>query len=70
MKRLTMTTWEAATYAGVDPRSFRRWARARGLYPLHRVRIGRSFVTVWSRAELEARHALKPTKLDVTERAC
>ena len=44
----TLTTAQAAHLAGVDPRLFARWARARNLAPLHRVRIGRSTVTVWS----------------------
>jgi hypothetical protein len=48
----TLTTAEAARLAGVDPRVFRRWARNHNLEPLHRVRIGRSTVTVWSEAEL------------------
>jgi hypothetical protein len=46
----TWTTAEAAHAAGVHPSSFARWAKARGLEPLHRVRIGRSTVTVWLRA--------------------
>lgn len=48
----TLTTTAAAHLAGVDPRVFRRWARAHHLEPLHRVRIGRSTVTVWSEADL------------------
>ncbi len=52
--RLTLTTAQAAHLAGVDPRVFRRWARAHHLEPLHRVRIGRSFVTVWSEQDLLA----------------
>ncbi len=47
-ERLTLTTTQAAHLAGVDPRVFRRWARAHRLEPLHRIRIGRSFITVWS----------------------
>lgn len=50
----TLTTTAAAKLAGVDPRLFRRWARARNLEPLHRVRVGRSTLTVWSEAELLA----------------
>ena len=50
----TLTTTAAAKLAGVNPRSFARWARDHDLHPLHRVRIGRSFVTVWSEAELLA----------------
>jgi hypothetical protein len=43
----TLTTSEAALFLGLDPRSFRRWARERGLEPLRTQRIGRSTVTVW-----------------------
>lgn len=46
--RATVTTTEAAYLTGVDPRSFVRWARDRGIAPLRRQRIGRSFVTIWS----------------------
>lgn len=51
MKR-TLSTAEAATLLGMDPRSFARWARALGVEPLRRQRIGRSTVTVWSVAAL------------------
>lgn len=51
-RRRTLTTTEAAYYVGVDPRSFARWARRRGLQPVRRLRIGRSTVTVWSVARL------------------
>lgn len=47
MTRQTLTTAEAAHVAGVDPRSFARWARQRGIEPVHRVRVGRSYVTCW-----------------------
>jgi len=47
MARRTLTTGEAAYLTGVDPRSFARWARARGVAPLRRQRIGRSTITVW-----------------------
>ena len=50
--RTTLTTTEAATMLGVDPRSFARWAYAHGVRPLHRVRIGRSTVTAWSMTDL------------------
>ena len=50
--RTTLTTTEAATMLGVDPRSFARWAYAHGVRPKHRVRIGRSTVTAWSMADL------------------
>jgi len=43
-----MTTAEAASALGIDPRSFARWARSRGVEPERRQRIGRSTVTVWS----------------------
>jgi hypothetical protein len=69
MNRRTLTTTEAAWFAGVDPRSFRRWARARGLEPERRQRIGTSTVTVWSIARLVA--ATRPsTQLDVEAVAC
>lgn len=55
--RPTLTTREAAYLVGVDPRSFHRQAKARDIHPLHRVRIGRSIVTVWSRHTLETRWA-------------
>lgn len=58
---LTLTTTAAAKLAGVDHRSFARWARAHHLEPLHRVRIGRSMVTVWSEhAVIHARVLDKP----------
>lgn len=47
MTRQTLTTTEAARAANVDPRSFARWARKRGVAPIRRVRIGRSYVTCW-----------------------
>ena len=50
----TLTTTEAAHLAGIDRRSFARWARLHHLTPLHRVRIGRSYVTVWSESDLIA----------------
>lgn len=42
------TTTQAAHAAGIDPRSFARWARNRGVEPAGRVRVGRSYVTLWS----------------------
>ena len=50
--RTTLTTTEAATLLGVDPRSFARWAYHHGVRPMHRVRIGRSTVTAWSMVDL------------------
>lgn len=50
--RTTLSTVEAATFLGIDPKSFRRWARALGVEPLRQQRIGRSTVTVWSIASL------------------
>ena len=50
--RTTLTTTEAASFIGINPRSFRRWARNHGVEPLHRVRVGRSTVTAWSMADL------------------
>lgn len=52
MIRATLSTVEAATFLGIDPKSFRRWARALGVEPIRRQRIGRSTVTVWSVASL------------------
>jgi hypothetical protein len=49
--RTTVTTAEAASIIGINPRSFARWARARGLTP-RRQRIGRSTLSVWSMADL------------------
>lgn len=54
MKRQTFTTTEAAYLAGVPARSFSRWARERGIDPVRRMRIGRSTVTLWARADLLA----------------
>ena len=50
--RTTLTTTEAASFIGINPRSFRRWARNHGVEPLHRVRVGRSTVTAWAMADL------------------
>lgn len=52
MTRQNITTTEAAYLAGVDPRSFSRWARDRGLAPERKQRIGRSTVTLWSVSSL------------------
>jgi hypothetical protein len=65
VKRHTFTTTEAAYLAGVDPRSFTRWARERGIEPVRRMRIGRSTVTLWARANL-----LAASQLDVDACAC
>lgn len=51
MKR-TLTTTEASYVTGIPARSFARWARRHGVYPLRRQRIGRSTVTVWSITDL------------------
>jgi hypothetical protein len=48
MTARTATTAEAAYLLGIDPRNVARWARTRGIEPLRRQRIGRSYVTVWS----------------------
>lgn len=48
----TLTTTAAAKLAGIDHRSFARWARKHELIPLGRIRDGRSFVTLWSETEL------------------
>jgi hypothetical protein len=50
--KATVTSTEAALLLRMDPRSFPRWARALGVEPVRRQRIGRSTVTVWSLAEL------------------
>lgn len=52
MARSTLTTTEAAYILGIDPKSFARWARALGITPLRRQRIGRSTVSVWSITDL------------------
>lgn len=51
---VTLNTSQAANLVDVDPRSFARWARDHGVEPLRRQRIGRSFVTVWDRAQIAA----------------
>lgn len=43
----TLTTEQAAWMLGLPPASFARWARERGVEPLHTVRVGRSTVTAW-----------------------
>lgn len=43
----TLTTAEAAYLLGIRAGSLRKWARQRGVEPLHTVRVGRSTVTVW-----------------------
>ena len=63
--RQTFTTTEAAHLAAVDPRSFSRWARERGITPLRRMRIGRSYVTLWARTDL-----LGAAQLDTVQTAC
>jgi hypothetical protein len=65
VRRATFTTTEAAFLAGVDARSFVRWARERGIEPVRRMRIGRSTVTLWARADL-----LAASQLDVDAVAC
>lgn len=50
--RTTLTTIEASTLLGVDPRSFARWARQHSITPMHSVRVGRSTVTAWAMADL------------------
>lgn len=69
MKRQTLTTTEAARFASVDPRCFARWARARGIQPERRMRIGRSFVTVWSIARM-VEATRQPTQLAREPVAC
>lgn len=51
MARTTVTTTEAAFILGINPRSFARWARQRGLTP-RRQRIGRSTLSVWLISDL------------------
>lgn len=48
----TLTTAQAAAACGVPAGSFHAWAHRRGVHELHRVRIGRSTVTVWDRDAL------------------
>ena len=52
--RQTFTTAEAALYLRVDPRDVARIARTHDVYPVRRIRIGRSTVTAWPRAGLGA----------------
>lgn len=52
--RLTVSTREAAQLLGLNPHRFAEWARAADVEPLHRVRIGRSTLTVWSIADIRA----------------
>jgi hypothetical protein len=66
----TLTTSEAATALGIPPGSFARWARARGVEPLRRMRIGRSTVTVWSIAALATATRPTSTILDTERAAC
>lgn len=47
----TLTTKEVAAWLQINTRSVARWARGHGIHP-RRVRVGRSFVSLWSRAEL------------------
>jgi hypothetical protein len=54
MSRQTLTTTEAAWLLEVDPRSFRRWAHRHGTEPVRRVRIGRSWTTVWALTDITA----------------
>jgi phage terminase Nu1 subunit (DNA packaging protein) len=69
VKRQTFTTTEAASLTDVDPRSFTRWARERGIEPVRRMRIGRSTVTLWSLAALK--QATRETaQLDTAKTAC
>lgn len=51
---MTLTTTQAAHLAGVHPSSFARWARRRGIMPVGRRRVGRSYVTLWSLESLTA----------------
>jgi hypothetical protein len=46
--RSVLTSSEAAWLLRVDPRNLPRVARAHGVEPLPRVRIGRSWVTRWA----------------------
>lgn len=62
--RQTFSTAEAALFLQVDPRTVAALARRHGVEPVRRVRIGRSFVTCWSRADLavlgRALHEARP----------
>lgn len=69
MKR-TLTTSEAALLYSFPPGSFARWARARGVEPLRRMRIGRSTMTVWSIAALADATRPVSTVLDAERAAC
>lgn len=49
-----LTTREAAYLAGVDPRTFARWARYRHITPADHIRRGRSTITLWSLTTITA----------------
>lgn len=50
--RTVVSSSEAALLLAMDARTFPRWARGRGITPLGRVRIGRSWVTRWALADI------------------
>lgn len=52
MAEKLLTTTQAAYVAGMDRRNFARWAQRHGLVPRHRVRVGRSWLTVWCEADI------------------
>lgn len=52
MMRRVLSTTEAAWLMQKDEKTFPRWARARGVLPLGRVRVGRSWVTRWAVEDL------------------
>lgn len=68
--RQTLTTNEAAAILRKDPRSFARWARSLGVEPVRRMRIGRSWVTLWSYQDLAEATRPQSTVVDVEGVAC
>ncbi len=69
IRRLTLTTAEAAFLLGLSPGSLARWCRAHGVQPLCRMRVGRSTITVWRVADLKAASAPSVPSLTTPDQA-
>ena len=52
MTRSELLTVEAAHLVGVQPTSFRTWARRRGLRPCRVVRVGKRTAALWDAEQL------------------
>lgn len=65
MKRVVNST-EAAWLLDIDPGNLPRYARRRGIRPLSRVRIGRSWVTRWAVEDVMAIAPAPPTAYQPT----